>query len=126
MDDVYEAVVSVATAAAADALFAKFSAQWKDCDGKTLTLPSGPFAHEAISDVRTGDSVVAATVSLGPAADSILAPIPEARAIGVSANCLVEVNVAFFGNSYPSDRGSGDIATSAVDIAHAMLERVSA
>jgi len=34
--------------------------------------------------------------------------------------------VAFFGNSYPSDEGSGDLNTSAVDIAHAMMEKVSA
>ncbi len=126
VDDVYEAVVSLATAADAEALFARFSAQWKDCDGKTLTLPSGPFVRDAITDVRTADSVVAATVSLGPAADSILASVPEARAVGVRANCLVEVNVAFFGNSYPSDRGSGDVETSAADIARAMLQRVGA
>jgi hypothetical protein len=95
-DDVDESVVSLPSAADADALFAKSSAQWTACDGKTLTVLSGTFVQNAITDVRVADSVVAATVSLGPGVHSILASIPEARAIGVRGNCLVEVEVSFF------------------------------
>ncbi len=126
VNDVDEGVVSLPTAADANALFARFSAQWKECDGKTLTVPSDTFVQDAITDVRVMDSVVAATVSLGPGAHSILASVPEARAIGVRGNCLVEVEVTFFGITYPSDQGSGDINTSAIDIAHAMMDKVSA
>ncbi len=126
VDEVDESVVSLATTADADALFAKFSAQWTACDGKTLTVPSSTFVQNAITDVRVADSVVAATVSLGPGAHSILASIPEARAIGVRGNCLVEVEVTFFAVTYPSDQGSADINTSAIDIAHAMMDKIGA
>ena len=126
VDLVVEGVVSLPTAQDAAALFARFSAQWKECDGKTLTVPSDIFPENPIADVRVADSVVAATVSRGAGANSILLSAPEARAIGVRGNCLVEVDVTFFGNSYPSDEGSGDVNTSAVDIAHAMMDKVSA
>ncbi|MGO9041812.1 MAG: sensor domain-containing protein, partial [Mycobacterium sp.] len=74
-------------------------------------------------------SVLAATVSIGwasPNSDST--SIPEGRAIGVRGNCLVEVEVEvdFFNTSNPSHYESGDINTSAVDIAQAMMDRVSA
>lgn len=39
-------------------------------------------------------------------------------------NCLVEVEVTFFGITYPSDQGSADINTSAIDIAHAVMEKI--
>ncbi|MDT5347167.1 MAG: hypothetical protein QOH91_454 [Mycobacterium sp.] len=60
---VEESVVSLSTAAAADALFDRFSAQWNECDGKTLTVPSGPFVSNAITQVHVANSVLAATVS---------------------------------------------------------------
>jgi hypothetical protein len=125
VDNVDESVVSLPTAANAQALFAKFAAQWKECDGKTLTLPSGTFVQYAITQVRVANSVVAATVSLGPEEHSILASVPEARAVGVRGNCLVEVDVSFFGNTYPSDQGTADINTSAIDIAHIMMDKIS-
>ena len=126
VDEVDESVVSLATTADADALFAKFAVQWTACDGKTLTVPSGTFVQNAITDVSVADSVVVATVSLGPGAHSILASIPEARAVGVRGNCLVEVEVTFFAVTYPSDQGSADINTSAIDIAHAMIDKIGA
>ncbi|MGZ4514690.1 MAG: sensor domain-containing protein, partial [Mycobacterium sp.] len=52
-------------------------------------------------------------------------PRPEARAIGVRGNCLVEVEIAFFGSTSPSNEGSGDVHRSAIDIAHAMMDKVS-
>ncbi|MGO9732420.1 sensor domain-containing protein, partial [Mycobacterium sp.] len=78
-------------------------------------------------DVQVATSVLAATVSIGwasPNSDST--SIPEGRAIGVRGNCLVEVEVDFFNTSNPSHYESGDINTSAVDIAQAMMDRVSA
>lgn len=126
VDDVGESVVSLRSPTAASALFAKFSAQWKQCDGQTVTFPSGTFVRDTITDVRADDSVVAATVTLRPREHSILSSIPEARAIGVRRDCVVEVRVSFFGNSYPSDQGSADINTSAVDIAHAIMDRIGA
>lgn len=126
VDEVVESVVSLPTAADAAALFARLPARWKKCDGTTLTVPSETYVRDTITDVRVADSVVAATVSLGPGAHSVLAPVPKARAIGVQGNCLVDVAVTFFGNAYQADRGSGDIDTSAVDVAHAIMDRIGA
>ncbi len=126
VDMVLEGVVALPTAQDAAALFATFSTQWKNCDGQTLTVPGDIFPDNPISDVRVTDSVIAATVSRGPGPHSVLLTAPEARALGVRGNCLVEVDVTFFGNSYPSDEGSADINTSAIDIAHTMMDKISA
>jgi hypothetical protein len=126
MSAVHEGIVSMPAAADASALFARFSAQWKKCDGNALTEPSHLFVRDTITDVRVMDSVVAATVSLEPGPGSILAAVPEARAVGVAGNCLVEVEVAFVGITYPSDQGSADISTSAIKIAHVLMDRVRA
>ena len=125
---VSEGVVSLPAAADADALFAKFSRQWQKCDGATLPLPGNVFRLTGkVSNVQIATGVLAATVSVGwtlPGSDPDA--IPQGRAIGVRDNCLVEVEVDFFGSSNPSHQGSGDINSSAVDIAHAMLDKVSA
>jgi hypothetical protein len=131
---VKESVVALPTAADAGSAFAKFSAQWQKCDGTAVPLPGGVLMlTPQVADVRVTDSVVAATVSLEfglPGSQS--AAIPEARAIGVRGNCLVEVGVVFARSANRSSggprgpRGSGDIHTSAIDIAHAMMDNVSA
>jgi hypothetical protein len=125
---VKEGVVSLPTAADANALFAKFSQQWQKCDRTTLPLPDSVFRLKAkVTNVHVATSVLAATVSIGwalPSSDP--AAIPQGRAIGVQDNCLVEVEVDFFGTLNPSHQASGDINTSAVDIAHAMMDKVSA
>jgi hypothetical protein len=40
-------------------------------------------------------------------------------------NCIVEVEVVFFGDRRASDPGSANPDTSGVDIAHAMMDKVS-
>jgi hypothetical protein len=125
---VKEGVVSLPTAVEAQALFAKFSRQWRECDGATVPLSGSVFRLKAkTTNVQAADSVVAATVSTGFASrSSEPAFIPAGRAIGLRGNCLVEVEVAFFGNTHPSDQGSADPRTSAVDVAHAILDNVGA
>jgi hypothetical protein len=125
---VREGVVSLPTAAEAQALFAKFSQQWQECDGTTVPLSGSVFRLKAkTTDVQVADSVVAATVSTGFASrSSDSAAIPSGRAIGVRGNCLVEVEVAFFGKTDPSDQGSADAHASAVEIAHAILDNGAA
>jgi hypothetical protein len=79
------------------------------------------------TNVQITDSVVAATVSIGwgsPGSDE--ASIPSGRAVGVRGNCLVEVEVDFFNTSNQSRRGTGDINSIPVDIAHAMMDKISA
>ncbi|WP_264058644.1 sensor domain-containing protein [Mycobacterium montefiorense] len=122
--DVAEGVVALPTIAAANALFATFSAQWQQCDGRTLTVPSSSFVQNAISDVRIADSVVVASVSRESGEHSVLAAVPEVRALGVRGNCLVEVEVALVGSTDLTDQPSAKF--DALAIAHAMMDRVSA
>ena len=129
---VQEGVVSLPTAADANALFAAFARQWQKCDGATTSLPGNMFRLKGkITNVQVATSVVAATVSMGwaspnskPVPDS--ESIPAGRAIGVRGNCLVEVEVDFFNSSNALGQGSGDFNTNAIDIARAMTDKVGA
>jgi len=129
---VMEGVVALPTAAQAEALFAKFSAQWQHCNGANATEQTGPISTtNVISDIRVTDAsnnVVAATNTATATLPNMpaLQPTPQARAIGLRLNCLVEVEVVFFGDRRPSDPGSATLDTSGVDIAHAMMDNVSA
>ena len=125
---VMEGVVALPTAAQADALFAKFSQQWQHCNGTTNTDQTGPISTtNAISNIRVANNVVAATNTATAVLPNMppLLPTPQARALGVRLNCIVEVEVVFFGDRRPSDPGSANLDTSGVDIAHAMMDEVS-
>lgn len=127
--NVMEGVVTLPTAADAEALFAKFSEQWRQCNGVTTTEQSGPIrTTNVISDVRVTNNVVAATNTATSVLPNMppLQPTPQARAIGVRLNCVVEVAVVFFGDRRPADPGTAKVDTSAIDIVHAMQDRVSA
>ncbi len=125
---VKEGVVSLPTAADANALFAKFSQQWQRCDGKTLPLSTGMFGLKVkVTNVQIATSVLAATISIEsnlPGLNS--ASVPAGRAIGVRGNCLIEVEVDFLNTPNPSLQGPDDINTSALDIAQIMRDKVSA
>jgi hypothetical protein len=129
---VIEGVVALPSAAQAQALFTKFAQQWQQCSGMTTTEQNGPISTtNAISDVRMAgpsNTVVAATNTATSVLPNMpaLRPTPQARALGVQMNCLVEVQVVFFGERRSSDPGSADINTSAVDVAHAMMDKVNA
>jgi len=126
---VIEGVVALSTAADAEALFAKFSEQWQQCNATTTTEQNGPISTtNAISDIRATKTFVAATNTATSTLPNMpaLRPTPQARALGVRLNCLVEVQVVFFGDRRSSDPGSADPNTSAIDIAHAMMDKVSA
>lgn len=126
---VMEGVVTLPSAAQAQALFAQFSRQWQQCNGMTTSEQSGPISTtNVISDVRATDTAVAATKTATAVLPNMpaLRPTPQGRALGVRSNCLVEVEVVFFGGRRSSDPGSADLNTSALDIAHAMMDRVSA
>jgi hypothetical protein len=126
---VMEGVVTLPTVAQAEALFAKFSEQWQQCDGATTTEQNGPISTtNAISDIRIANTVVAATNTATSVLPNMppLRPTPQARALGVRLNCIVEVEVVFFGDRRPSDPGSANPETSGIDVAHAMMDKVSA
>jgi len=125
---VKEGVVSLPTAADANALFATFAQQWHKCEGATLPLSGGMFKLKGkITDVEVATSVLAATVSVDWASSSPdSASIPEGRAIGVRGNCLVEVEVDFFNAPAPPHQESGTFNSRAVAIARAMMDKVGA
>ncbi len=126
---VIEGVVTLPSAAQAEALFAQFSEQWQKCNGTTTTEQTGPISTtNVISDVRVANSIVAATNTATSVLPNMpaLQPTPQARAAGVRLNCLVEVEVVFFGERRPSDPGSANLETSATDIAQAMMDKISA
>jgi PknH-like extracellular domain len=126
---VMEGAVTLPTAAQAEQLFAKFSKQWQQCNGTTTTEQTGPISTtNAISDIRVTNTAVAATNTATAVLPNMppLLPTPQARAIGVRLNCLVEVEVVFFGDRRPSDPGSATVDTSAVDVADAMMDKVGA
>jgi hypothetical protein len=125
---VMEGVVTLPSAAQAATLFAKFPQQWQQCNGTTTTEQTGPIkTTTAIADVRVADSVVEATNSATAELPNMpaLQSTPQARAVGVRLNCIVEVEVVFFGDRRASDPGSASPDTSAVDVAHALMDRVS-
>lgn len=126
---VKEAVLSLPTAADAEALFVKFSRQWQRCEGKTVPLTGDVFKLRArVNDVQVASSVLAATTSIELDSPNPFAQdgIPAARAIGVRDNCLIEVEVDFVGRSRLTPEQSGDVKTSALDIAQVMRDKVSA
>jgi PknH-like protein len=126
---VMEGVVALPSAAQAQALFATFPERWQRCAGQTTTEEAGPISTTTvIGDVRTMDSLMAVTNTATATLPNMpaLQPTPQARAIGVRMNCIVEVEIVFFGDRQPSDPGSADPDTSAVDVAQAMMEKVSA
>jgi PknH-like extracellular domain len=128
---VIEGVVTFRTTTEAEALFAQFSQQWQQCNGMTTTEHDGPISTtNVISDVRVAgasNTVVAATKTATSVLPNMpaLQPTPQARAIGIRSNCLVEVEVVFYGGRRSSDPGSADISSSAIDIANAMMDKVS-
>ncbi|OBI89701.1 hypothetical protein A9X00_20260 [Mycobacterium sp. 1245805.9] len=127
LTSVKEGVVSLPSPAEAQALFEKFAQQWQQCDGTTMPLSGTVFRLKAaVANVEVANSVASATISMGFASRSLdSASLSSGRALGVRGNCLVEVEVAFFGDTQPSDRDA-DPQASAVDVAQAILDKVGA
>lgn len=122
-----EAVIALPSAADARALFATFSAQWQRCNGQAVNQepdtsdpddpPPLPGSEMHILGVRATDTVLAASVVLDKKPEA-----PDARAIGLQGNCLVEVLLPFTGvDDVP---GSADPETSGIAVVRAMMDKV--
>jgi PknH-like extracellular domain len=124
---VKEGVVSLATPADAEALFARFSQQWQQCDGQEVPLPDPVLRLKArISNVQVAPSVLAGTVSVGFASPGTDAgSVPAGRAIGLRGNCLVEVEVDYFNGSTTSLEESSAIRATSVRLAQIMMDKIS-
>lgn len=123
---VTEGVVTFPAVTDASALFDQFTTQWKKCAGTSVQLSGSTLSFvDTISNVRVADSVLAADIS-EQASLSDATPMPMARAIGVRANCLVEVEIAFFSTDNSSDQGTATLSSSAIQIARAVMDKISA
>ncbi len=120
-------VVKLARADDARAFFTAAVANWRECDGRTLMLAQpdhGTRSFSRITDVVLDGRVVSAVVltdsGLG-GADTV------ARALGVAADCIVDVEVAVDVDPAldPAVTSSGG-AIDAVGIANLMLDKISA
>lgn len=125
---VKEAVVALPSVAAARAAFAKFSEQWRRCDGQPVnhgsdtpdqaSTPHLPGTEMHITDVRVSDTLLAASIVLdhNPKA-------PDTRAVGIQDNCLIGVLIAFTGVEHAT--GSADPETSSSNAVRAMLDKAA-
>lgn len=85
-------VVRMESAEAAQRLFARFVTQWRSCAGTTVTLHAGSGGLDlTVTDVRVDGPVLSATI-LGDGGDGT--SYPTEHAVGVAADCVVDVDVA--------------------------------
>lgn len=108
-------------AAEANDAFAAFVQQWEDCDGTVVEMPidNGDYFTDEITNVRVENSVLSADIATARQPDSI--GWPRVRAIGVRANCLVEVDVSFFGGDAPPTGLDG----AAIELADFVMNRIA-
>ncbi|PQM44393.1 hypothetical protein C1Y40_05447 [Mycobacterium talmoniae] len=117
------AAVNLSTPADAQALFTTFAQQWSRCDGTTVTIfgrnGDAPQETRAISSVKATDGLLTASVQATNIGQQVT--ILRHRALGVRANCIVEVNVDV--DPYFLDSRSA-FASSAADIARLMMDNI--
>jgi hypothetical protein len=108
--------VALRTAADANTLFKTFTEQWKQCNGKTLTIakPREDLSDitRVISDIRISDSML--TVSYQDITEGF-PPALLTRSLGVRVNCLVDATIMY----------GRDPDNSAETITRLMMDQVS-
>ena len=119
------AIVRMATDGDAAATYERFAEQWRGCDDQTVTKhvrgSSGAEVAADISDVRTDDGLLSATVTTTQGTNS--PPVHYERAVGVRGDTIAEVSLAVAlgaGNGSPA-RTDDQQAVRAVE---AMLAKV--
>lgn len=125
---VQEVVAELSTADAAKALFAQVTDVWKGCEGKTVTfegteLPGGGYMTSTTTDVRTEDSILAATVQEGRSTSGDITT-PSARTLAVKDKYVIETDVSFYDQKQDSHTGSGDPEQSGIDVAKAIMAKI--
>ena len=114
--------LALASPSDARALFNAFATQWRQCQGKTMVLyhaAGGADQLLEITRVQATDNMLSAIV-MGSSPATHTAASPDERALGVAANCIVDVEV------HDSSWRTGDPAPHnlAVKIAQTMLDKV--
>lgn len=112
-------VVKLATADDARTFFATVADKWRRCDGQTMALNQaqhGAHALTRITDVAVGGRMVSAVLLHDPGAAGSLT---VERALGVAADCIVDVEVTDLRESTTGGAGG------AVDVASLMLKKIT-
>lgn len=113
-------VVRLDSEEAAARMFARFTTQWQSCAGTTVTLHAGSGGLDlTATDVRVDGRVLRATV-LSDGGDGTV--FPTEHAVGVSRDCVVDVDVAIT-DPDPARRVP---ATRAADLVRVILAKVDA
>jgi len=114
-------VVQLGTDAEAARLFSRFAAQWRSCQGTTVTMHASATGglDLTVTRVRVDGPVLSAVIVRDGGDGSVF---PTERAVGVAADCVVDVDVAV------TDPDPARRVTSgrAADIVRLMLARISA
>ena len=86
-------VVRLGSESEAARMFARFTTQWKSCGGTTVTLGTGGAGglELTVSAVKVDGPVLSAVI-FSDAGDGTL--YPTEHAVGVAADCIVDVDVA--------------------------------
>ena len=113
-------VVEYSSEAEAQRVFGAFVARWKSCEGKsvrsTLPGPANTELYQKITDVRVDGPVLSATViNSDNQGDTTF---PTERAIGLAADCVVDVDAAVTG-------GERRVSGRAITLAGTMRDRVN-
>ncbi|BBZ76671.1 sensor domain-containing protein [Mycolicibacterium anyangense] len=103
----------------AQRMFSAFAARWKACEGTTVTTflpgPQNTELYEKVTDVRVDGAVLTAIIVNSDNQGG--AQFPAERAVEVSADCIVDVDMAVTaGRAATADRAAG--------IARLMVERL--
>jgi PknH-like extracellular domain len=117
------AVIEFSSDAEAQRVFTSFVAQWKACEGTTVTT----YTHNAdntelygtVTDTLVAGPVLSTTIINGDNQQN--AQFPTERALGITADCIVDVDVAVTDGT-PAQQAAG---RRAVTLAMVMLDKVA-
>lgn len=119
--DVDVTVIALTSDAAAVEALASFTEQWQACEGKTMvTHGSGREFSHRIDAVATRGELLTATVTFG--SDSTSPTTVSQRALGIRANCVVDVEVGWF-DAYEDTEAPADLAER---VASLVLDKIAA
>lgn len=94
VSSVHAGVVRLNSDAQAAKLFDAFAARWNSCAGTRVNVHVTPTSslEWTVTDVRRADRVVSATILNGEGGQGTA--FPTERAIGLAADCIIDVDVA--------------------------------
>jgi hypothetical protein len=117
---VHEAVVGMPTNSAANDTFTAMAQQWGRCDDASTTIGGDANFTFHVGHIEHKDSVLSAPVDQ----ISSYMTLAQGRAIGVRVNCIVEVEIVYYGRD---DRDSPSHQTpTAANVAHLLMDKISA